>query len=170
MVWNIIDTTERPIFSMSAWLSLSRAYGLTPTHIYKYCWSGMFSRCIGGGLLHTAPSGRRVSATLSLPALLLLITAAPVLPWGKLTLLYTTALLVVSLRNYLCFNSLLCNKGRKHTQIQEPTDAHRIWAFCLWCRIHQDVLFQRFNWERIQSANPQSSPFFSLALSSPGDP
>lgn len=61
------------------------------------------------------PSGHQASAPLSLPVLLLLITAAPVLPWGKLTSLFSTALLVVWLRNYLCFNSLLCNKGRKES-------------------------------------------------------
>lgn len=55
----------------------------------------MFSRCIGAALLYPAPSGRRASAALPLPVLLLLITAAPVLPWGKLTSLFSTALLVV---------------------------------------------------------------------------
>lgn len=54
---------------------------------------------------------------LSLPVLLLLITAAPVLPRGKLTSLFSTALLVVLLRNYVRFNSLLCSKGRKESTV-----------------------------------------------------
>lgn len=98
----------------------------------------MFSRCTGAGLLCLAPSGHRASAVLSLPVLLLLITAASVLPRGKLTSLFSTALLVVLLRNYLSFNSLLCNMGRKQSVEIHSTKNMTI---CLWWRIHQNICF-----------------------------
>lgn len=79
----------------------------------------MFSRCIRGGLLFPVPSGHQVSAMLSLPVPLLLITAALVLPWGKLTSLLSPALLVVScekLHAILCYVIRIGNVALKHSR------------------------------------------------------
>lgn len=60
------------------------------------------------------------------PVLLLLITAAPLPASGQTDLpVFSTALLVALLKNYLRFNSLLCNEGRvtlKHTQHKNRTE------------------------------------------------
>lgn len=79
---------------------------------------------------------RRVRRSL-LSVLLLLVTAALLLPWGTLTSLFSSALLVVLLRNYLSFNSRLRNKAG--VPLKRTQRKNRI--ICFGCRMHQNVCF-----------------------------
>lgn len=57
-----------------------------------------------------------------IPVLLLLVTAARLLPWGEMTSLFSSALLVVLLKNYLSFSSQLCNEARVPLKCMQPKD------------------------------------------------
>ena len=119
----VADVTQRPLFSLSIQLSLSQSHTHTHTHTHEYCWCGMFSRCIGAGLLYPAPSGHtgERGALLACTSVINNCCSGPASGQTDLAV-FSTALPVVSLRNYLRFNSLLCNTNRKKKQSR--TEAH----------------------------------------------